>query len=48
MALFRGDRPSVEDAESGDLLAVNYTGERDPKSGAPVVRRTGGPTLQTP
>jgi hypothetical protein len=37
MALLRGEKSFVEAAESGTLLAVRFTEELDPKSGAPVV-----------
>ncbi|MDR2135721.1 MAG: small ribosomal subunit Rsm22 family protein [Treponema sp.] len=37
MVLLRGAKTAVEAAEPGTLLAVRSTGERDPKSGAPVV-----------
>jgi hypothetical protein len=43
MALLRGERPFIEAAESGALLAVSFTGDRDPKSGAPIVIAGGGP-----
>jgi hypothetical protein len=36
MALLRDEQRRIESLESGFALPVIYTGERDPKSGAPV------------
>jgi hypothetical protein len=36
MALLRGEKSRIEAAESGTLLTAAFTGEQDPKSGAPV------------
>jgi hypothetical protein len=36
MALLRDEQRRIESLESGSLLPVVYTGERDPKSGAPI------------
>ncbi|MDR2177395.1 MAG: rRNA methyltransferase [Treponema sp.] len=37
MALLRGEKTPIQAAEPGALLTAKFTGEQDPKSGAPVV-----------
>lgn len=41
MALLRGEEPLITAADPGTLLTVTFTGEQDPKSGAPVVTHAG-------